>query len=666
MATTGTMGAQPMTPDAPTGAASQSFCSGTNPTIASLVVTGSNIIWYNAMTGGIVLSGTTTLVNGATYYVSQNNGTCESSRFAVTVTITNSNTQTVSITASATAITSGTSVTFTATTTGTVASSDIKWYINNAFTGSTGTTYTANGLTNGMIVNAGIDQGTCNSGATSNGITMTVYVADTWTGTVNNDWNTSGNWTNGIPASYSDVTIPGTVTNMPTISAAGTCHNITLADGATFIDNNNYLNVTGAVEADRSLTPGKWHFIASPVLTDNGYAFSTQNPDNAGATLYLSKFSEPTNLWSGITVGNTEIMTPGKGYEVWTTSQVTIKLKSVYAPFGLQSLSTNLSLTCTAPYASHGWNLVGNPFPAAIDISNSGSWTQSNMGSAIYVWDPTAGNYRYKGGSGVTNITGNLIPAFQSFFVIANGASPSMTIPASAKVHGGTYYKASIADLLDFKVSGNNYQDETFINFNANATTGFDTQYDVEKLNGDSLAPQFYSIIPDKNLAVNVLPAITTNEVVQMGFSANVAGTYTITASNLSSFASGTSILLEDTKLNTFTDLNAQPVYSFSSDANDNVSRFKIHFASPNGINNITGNGGGISIYSNNNNIYINNQGTDQIKEIVVYDLLGQELLKQQVVNNTLTKIDMHYVTAYYMVKVVTTNNVYTQKVYVK
>ena len=194
-----------------------------------------------------------------------------------------------------------------------------------------------------------------------------------------------------------------------------------------------------------------------------------------------------------------------------------------------------------------------------------------------------------------------------------------MTIPASAKVHGGTYYKSSIADLLDLKVSGNNYQDENLINFNASATTGFDTQYDVQKLNGDSLAPQFYSIIPDMNLAVNVLPAITTNEVVQMGFSANVGGTYTITASDLSSFAAGTSILLEDTKLNTFTDLNAQPVYSFSSNANDNVNRFKIHFASPNGINNITGNGG-ISIYSNNSNIYINNQGNDQIKEIVVYN----------------------------------------------
>ena len=158
MATTGTMGAQPMTPAAPTGAASQSFCSGTSPTIAGLVVTGSNIIWYNAMTSGTVLSVTTPLVNGTTYYASQNNGTCESSRLAVTAIITNSNTQTVSITAGATAVTSGTSVIFTATTTGTVAATDIKWYINSVYTGSTGTTYSYIPV-QGDLIKAGIDQG---------------------------------------------------------------------------------------------------------------------------------------------------------------------------------------------------------------------------------------------------------------------------------------------------------------------------------------------------------------------------------------------------------------------------------------------------------------------------------------------------------------------------
>ena len=68
---------------APTGDANQNFCS---QTLADLVVSGTNLIWYDAETGGNVLPGTTTLVDGTTYYVSQTTNGCESiDRLAITV-----------------------------------------------------------------------------------------------------------------------------------------------------------------------------------------------------------------------------------------------------------------------------------------------------------------------------------------------------------------------------------------------------------------------------------------------------------------------------------------------------------------------------------------------------------------------------------------------------
>ena len=73
-------------PSAPTGSASQTICN--SGTVANLVASGSNILWYAAETGGSVLSTGTTLVNGTTYYASQKPGGCESTdRFAVLVTI---------------------------------------------------------------------------------------------------------------------------------------------------------------------------------------------------------------------------------------------------------------------------------------------------------------------------------------------------------------------------------------------------------------------------------------------------------------------------------------------------------------------------------------------------------------------------------------------------
>lgn len=69
---------------APTGFANQTFCA--LETVGMLVVNGSNVIWYDAATGGNVVPNNTPLVAGATYYASQTLTSCESpTRLAVTV-----------------------------------------------------------------------------------------------------------------------------------------------------------------------------------------------------------------------------------------------------------------------------------------------------------------------------------------------------------------------------------------------------------------------------------------------------------------------------------------------------------------------------------------------------------------------------------------------------
>ncbi|KOP36267.1 hypothetical protein DBB36_08060 [Flavobacterium sp. WLB] len=73
----------------PTGNANQPFCSGQNPTIADIQVTGTAIKWYDAVSNGSLLAETTNLVNGQTYYASQTENNCESQRLGVTVSIVN-------------------------------------------------------------------------------------------------------------------------------------------------------------------------------------------------------------------------------------------------------------------------------------------------------------------------------------------------------------------------------------------------------------------------------------------------------------------------------------------------------------------------------------------------------------------------------------------------
>lgn len=73
----------------PTANATQDFCSSANPTLASLVVTGTALQFYDAT--GNVLPLTTLLINGTTYFVTQTLNNCESEKLTISVTLSNNN-----------------------------------------------------------------------------------------------------------------------------------------------------------------------------------------------------------------------------------------------------------------------------------------------------------------------------------------------------------------------------------------------------------------------------------------------------------------------------------------------------------------------------------------------------------------------------------------------
>lgn len=73
-------------PPAPTGNASQELCAGSK--ISDLIVTGTNIRWYDSQIGGTLLTSSTVLANGASYYAAQQPEGCESvDRLEVTVNL---------------------------------------------------------------------------------------------------------------------------------------------------------------------------------------------------------------------------------------------------------------------------------------------------------------------------------------------------------------------------------------------------------------------------------------------------------------------------------------------------------------------------------------------------------------------------------------------------
>lgn len=408
--------------------------------------------------------------------------------------------------------------------------------------------------------------------------------------------------------------------------------------------NNGTLAVTGTTSAQRWVTANWsvgfpnaatiWHYVASPV---------------SGATLgtftgsLLNKWNEPLERWDTLTLPLSLPLVPGVGYGlakhtpdgVVTFTGGVLNNDAFYAP----------AITYTAG-GNPGWNLLGNPYPCAI------SWdaiTSSNVGGAVYTWNGATLNYvSYSGGIG--GLTGGIIPAEQAFFVQATGASPTISMPASARQHSvAPIYKNTVENLLTLKVKGNEAtEDYAFIHFRTDATTGFDAEFDAYKLFGMESAPQLYSITPSDILSINCLPDVSSQPVVAMGLKVGVNEIYTLTASDLESFTTGSGIFLEDVQTSYVQDLTVNPVYSFTAAPGDDVHRFNIHF-SPVGVSEKRASD--INIYSAGHTVYVNIP-SDINGNIVIYNLLGSEITRKSIQSNSLNKINLDVPLGYYLVKV--------------
>jgi hypothetical protein len=213
--------------------------------------------------------------------------------------------------------------------------------------------------------------------------------------------------------------------------------------------------------------------------------------------------------------------------------------------------------------------------------------------------------------------------------------------------------------------SANANSDKVSVHFNPNATSGYDPGYDAYKLWGSSDAPQLYTRIGDVNVTCNSLPFDTKNIVIPMGFSCGFPGSFTMIADNIGTFDDAIKINLEDLKLNYIQDLRTNPVYNFIFDTLDNANRFVLHFYNPFvGIDKMN-NKNHVQIYSFGSSVYI--RSTDGIVltgNVFIYDIIGRELSKGKFERSQLTRIIPGIDEGYYLVKVVSNDGVFIDKIY--
>jgi hypothetical protein len=502
----------------------------------------------------------------------------------------------------------------------------------------------------------------------------------TWNGSADSDWNTATNWTpNAIPTAASDVSIPDVTTNpmvnQPAASPAQ-CNNITIEAGAVLtintgkaltisgtLTNNaetaglvvksggslitNTAGVNATVETD--IVNTDFHFISSPIASTTFGNVFPLNQSNVWARAY----NETSGDWDNLAIA--DFLSVGKGYSVQMDQPQTAMFAGV-----LNSSPLTLTLANQNPGSDPnrtGWNLLGNPYSAAIDWDLT---DHSAIDGSVYVW--TGSQYITWNGT-VGSLSDGIIPAQNGFLAKTTIDGASFSIPLSSRIHSGTgFYKSAVTNLLELTVEGDNSTDKTYIHFNDQASAGFDTQYDAYKLFGKDNAPQLYSLIKGDILSINELP-MDGNEVVELGFKCNTAGLYKVSALGIGNFPSNVPVYLKDNKLNIVQDLRKNPVYSFSYEVGESENRFDLSFTQTIGIgeteNKI------IRIFSSDCNVVIDNAG-DFSGIASVYDMTGRLVCSQPLASQARTTIPVHAATGIYVVKVLTASGAVTARVVIR
>lgn len=429
---------------------------------------------------------------------------------------------------------------------------------------------------------------------------------------------------------------------------------------------------SGEAQAELYLPKDVWHIVSSPVQNEVNGAF---------LWIYLAEFLEPTNTWHYLNKPLNIPLDPGQGYYCWSYTSdpngtYPASPDSVVYNGTLNHQDVNLTMTVTAASIKSGWNLVGNPFPCAIDWNGHTDWNLTNLDATVWVLDPVAGNFKiWNYNSGGTLNSGE-IASGQGFWVHATdtvtSTTSSFTLPASQRVHSDNpFYKSGgpmLANQLKLMVQGNGPEnDETIIGFSENASPGFSPVYDARYLEGgNELAPMLFSVVSANSYALKLLPDWEQFPAIPVNFIANVPGNYTISASWIENFPEDLPVFLEDKKENHFHNFRLQPEYVFINDLNENPDRFMVHFTNPLGVNNPE-DVQGLNIYSWNQTVYIQipehsmNEG-----QCIIYDMMGQKVIAAQVFQG-LNTVSFPFNTGHYIVTVNTgTGKMITDKVYIK
>jgi len=528
------------------------------------------------------------------------------------------------------------------------------------------TTHTSNGQ---AVV--GLSTGS----ALVSGSSLPKYV---WLGTADTSWTNTANWSGGVvPTATSDVIIGYGAVNQPTLSATTTINSLAvqagttltvsapnltvtksvailgamtlnsgsnLIQGGTTTTNVNYGNIT--VNRDSNALSRLDYTIWSSPTTSSSFFLKTFSPATLDARFY--NYTESTNLYAVEASPTTKTFTKGAGYLIRmpdTAPDAPGTLTFTGQFVGLPTTGTT-SKSITYTDATHGYNMVGNPFPSTISAETFLTVNTAAIENTLWFWRKTngAGGSAYAtytaGGATTTTPTSaapnGTIQVGQGFFVKAKlGATAiSFTNAMRAGVTIAPFFKTKQVSTDRIWLNLTNTSgafSQALVGYFTDGTLGVDN-YDGKYINDSNLA--LTSNINNEEYTIQGRPAFDATDVVPLNFKTDVTGDYTIAIDHADGlFATGQDVYLVDSKTGTETDLKAG-AYTFNAVAGVDNARFSLKYQKTLRVDAPAFNENSVNVYKSNGVLYVNSP-SDAIQNIEVFDIQGRLLADQKNVKAT-------------------------------
>jgi hypothetical protein len=445
---------------------------------------------------------------------------------------------------------------------------------------------------------------------------------------------------------------------------------VQINDNATNTGNITYMRSNSTIrETD-------YTYWSSPVA---GQILKNVSPKTPSDFFY--SFNPVLDDWNQKDSANT--MTPGLGYIIRGPRYTSTPPPGFYeAPF--QGVPNNGPVYVTIPSLGRETsNLIGNPYPSALDADLFLTTNRSVLDGTLYFWthntaigigvsNPGTGVYAYSSDDYATyNLTGGTatrignfvggveqtsnkpngkIAAGQGFFATGKVTGGDIIFNNSMRISGGalgvnnsqffrtTKNSKTTTAIEKHRVWLNLTNSEgafkqMLVGYVTDATNDYDNAFDGESFDGNAFI-DFYSINDDKNLTIQgrALP-FDKNDEVLLGYSSTIEGAFSISIDQVDGILTSEDVFIEDKMTNSVKNLK-EGAYSFETQKGTFNDRFVLRFTQKTlGTNKVGEFDNSVLISKDKNELKIKSE-LENIKRITVFDLFGRKVFDKEVINS--------------------------------